>query len=282
MTPETAQKLVAINQEFYAQFAGAFHRSRIEPAEGFHDLVAFLPQRKFRVLDVGCGNGRFGYFLHQHGRVQTYLGLDASPDYLAQAQQWQDLLDHTAVSPAPGQFRFQTADMTQMGFLDKIGISPSAKPIPLRPAQGTVETLAEPVRSMAEPVEAQFDLIVCLSALHHIPRQARRQTLMRELAERLTPGGWLLLGNWQFLDSARQRRKIVPWAKAGLTAADVEKTDYLLSWSRGGKGFRYVAMIDETDTAVLAATANLHIVHQFRSDGREKNLNLYTIFSNER
>ncbi len=260
MTPETTQKLVALNQRFYAQFAGAFHRSRIEPAEGFHDLVAFLPERKFQVLDVGCGNGRFGYFLHQHGRVQTYLGLDASPDYLAQAQQWRDLLDDTAVPPHPDQFRFQTADMTQTDFLDKI-------PIPL-----------------AEPVEAkaQFDLIVCLSALHHIPGQARRQALMQELAARLAPGGWLLLGNWQFLDSARQRRKIVPWSKAGLAATDVEETDYLLSWSRGGTGFRYVAMIDEANTAVLAAHANLHIVHQFRSDGREKNLNLYTILSNER
>ncbi|MCA9980836.1 MAG: hypothetical protein KDD89_08385, partial [Anaerolineales bacterium] len=94
--------------------------------------------------------------------------------------------------------------------------------------------------------------------------------------------GWLVLGNWQFLDSARQRRKIVPWSEAGLHPTDVEETDYLLSWSRGGTGFRYVTMIDEAATVVLAASANLDIVHQFRSDGRERNLNLYTIFAPKR
>lgn len=261
MTPETTQKLVTLNQRFYAQFAGAFHRSRLEPAEGFHDLVAFLPERAFRVLDIGCGNGRFGYFLHQHGRVQTYLGLDASPEYLAQAQQASDLLPHTAVPPTPGQFRFQLADMTQPDFLRQALLS-------------------------ATPTAVTFDLIVCLSALHHIPGQARRQAIMQEMANHLTPGGLLILGNWQFLDSARQRRKIIPWAEAGTNLtptelAELTEADYLLSWNRGGTGFRYVAMIDETATAVLATHANLHIIHQFRSDGREKNLNLYTIFSNE-
>lgn len=249
LTPDTAHKLMAINQAFYAQFAGAFHRSRIEPAEGFHDLVAFLPQKRFTVLDVGCGNGRFGYFLHQHGRVRRYLGLDASPDYLAQSQQWRDLLDASDNPPDLDRFTFQTADMTQTATW------PTAR--------------------------GDFDLVVCLSALHHVPGQAQRQAVVQALADRLAPQGWLLLGNWQFLDSARQRRKIVPWETVGLTRDEVEPMDYLISWNRGGTGFRYVAMIDETDTAVLAAQANLRIVHQYRSDGREGNLNLYTILQHE-
>jgi hypothetical protein len=42
-----------------------------------------------------------------------------------------------------------------------------------------------------------------------------------------------------------------------------------------------VAYIDESETAAMAETAALQILAQFRSDGREGNLNLYTIFGSQ-
>ncbi len=99
------------------------------------------------------------------------------------------------------------------------------------------------------------------------------------MAARLAPGGRVALANWQFTASERQRRKIRPWSEAGITAADVEEGDYLLSWQRGGYGLRYVALLDESETRRLAAAAGLRVVESFRSDGREGELNLYTVLA---
>jgi hypothetical protein len=79
------------------------------------------------------------------------------------------------------------------------------------------------------------------------------------------------------MDSERQRRKVVDWERAGLTAADVEANDYLLTWRGGGFGLRYVAFVDAAEITALAEAAGLHVEAQFRSDGREGDLNLYTV-----
>ncbi len=62
-----------------------------------------------------------------------------------------------------------------------------------------------------------------------------------------------------------------------INQADVDPKDYLLTWRRDGYGLRYVCLIDEEETATLAGAAGLKIVNQFRSDGKEGNLSLYTV-----
>jgi 2-polyprenyl-3-methyl-5-hydroxy-6-metoxy-1,4-benzoquinol methylase len=122
-----------------------------------------------------------------------------------------------------------------------------------------------------------YDLISCLAAMQHIPGRNRRLQLLREMASHLRPDGRIILSNWQFLESTRQQRKIVEWQQIGLRPEDVEENDYLLTWQRGGTGFRYVCFIDAAETAALASEAGLRCLVQFRSDGREGNLNLYTL-----
>jgi SAM-dependent methyltransferase len=124
-----------------------------------------------------------------------------------------------------------------------------------------------------------FDLIVCLSTLQHIPGRANRLRLLAEMRAGLRPGGYIILANWQFTNSPRQRRKVRPWAAVGLSAADVEPGDYLLAWQRGGDGLRYVALLDAAETLSLAEEVGLRVNEQFHSDGREGNLNLYTILT---
>lgn len=126
----------------------------------------------------------------------------------------------------------------------------------------------------------EYDLIVCLSTLQHIPGHANRMRLTTEMGRHLVgAAGRLVLANWQFLRSERQSRKIRPWAEVGIDAAQLEPDDYLLSWERGGHGRRYVAHLDEAATRELAAAAGLTIVEQFLSDGREGDLNLYTLLA---
>jgi SAM-dependent methyltransferase len=60
--------------------------TRSRPWPGWAQLLPHLTA-PLRVLDVGCGNGRFGLFLVQHlGPGVTYHGIDTSPALLAHAR----------------------------------------------------------------------------------------------------------------------------------------------------------------------------------------------------
>ena len=138
-------------------------------------------------------------------------------------------------------------------------------------------------RDLAQPDALRglgsYDCIACLAVLQHIPGSDNRVRLLAEMGAHLAIGGRLLLSTWQFLTSERQRKKIVDWSEAGLSQDELEQNDYLLTWSKGGRGLRYVCFIDETELASIATQAGLQIVATFRSDGREGNLNLYSVMS---
>ncbi len=226
-------ELLALNRSFYDQFAEPFVQSRLTPQPGFYRLLEEIGSSVENVLDVGCGNGRFGLFLQGHFADFDYTGIDFSFKLLNQAN---ENLSGT----------FIQKDISKRGFLDGLG---------------------------------KFDLVICLSTMQHIPGKMNRCQLLHEMSDHLADKGIMFLGNWQFMDSPRQRRKIQDWKLAGINAVDVEPNDYLLSWKRDGFGLRYVCMIDAEETAELAAQTGLEIRRQFRSDGKEGNLNLYSILA---
>jgi len=123
----------------------------------------------------------------------------------------------------------------------------------------------------------RYDAVACLAVLQHIAGRDSRQRLMAEMGRHLTPGGRLLVSTWQFLRNERQRKKIVAWSAAGLSAEMVEENDYLLTWQRDGRGLRYVSHIDEVEIRALAQEAGLLTIDTFRADGREGDLNLYSV-----
>jgi len=87
---ETAEALCAVNRRFYQERATEFSRSRERPWSGWSEILErarpYLPQRP-RVLDVGCGNGRFARFLEERlGTAFDYCGVDESPLALAEAR----------------------------------------------------------------------------------------------------------------------------------------------------------------------------------------------------
>lgn len=86
MIPEVAERLYKINRDFYRQFAASFAETRDQPQPGFIRLVPFLPMAKNDVLDIGCGEGRFGRFLSSQGALTSYSGLDFSTELLFRAE----------------------------------------------------------------------------------------------------------------------------------------------------------------------------------------------------
>ncbi|MBC8172199.1 MAG: class I SAM-dependent methyltransferase [Anaerolineae bacterium] len=167
------QRLNAINREFYRITAAEFDQTRQEAWRGWETLLPYLqPSPPQTVLDVGCGNGRFGVFLAQHlpGDLR-YHGIDSNPALLQLAAQ-------SLATDAP-KLRLQ---------LDE------------------TDVIENP------PTTGQYDLVVFFGMLHHFPGSAERLIFMRTLADRVAPGGILAFAAWRFYEFERFRERIVPWA----------------------------------------------------------------------
>lgn len=90
MKRETVLALRAVDRCFYVEHAEEFSGTRERPWKGWTELfdrIAPLLPEEPRVLDVGCGNGRFARFLESAlERPFRYLGVDASAPALREAR----------------------------------------------------------------------------------------------------------------------------------------------------------------------------------------------------
>ncbi|GAB4160045.1 MAG: hypothetical protein Fur003_3730 [Candidatus Dojkabacteria bacterium] len=87
MKQEVIKKLNQLNHQFYKVTSANFDSSRQYSWDGWEKLLEFLPKAKqLRVLDIGCGNGRFNEFLMKSSLDFNYLGVDFSAELLEYAQ----------------------------------------------------------------------------------------------------------------------------------------------------------------------------------------------------
>jgi len=195
------------------------------------------------VLDVGCGNGRLALLLDRERPGATYLGVDTVPELVEVARAQASQL--TAISA-----EFCVVDITRPGW-----------------------TRSHKV--VIDHCSLFIETAVALAVLHHIPSFDLRVRVLRDIASVLEPGGRLVLSTWQFLGSARMRRKIVDWAEVGIAEEALEPDDYLLDWKREGRGLRYCHLVDEAEVERLAAKSGFRVCETFRAGGREGNLSLF-------
>ncbi len=126
--------------------------------------------------------------------------------------------------------------------------------------------------------QPRWDVITAFAALHHIPDEALRLQILRQAAAALRADGLFIHSEWQFLNSPRWRKRIQPWARAGLDPSRLDEGDYLLDWRHGGEGLRYVHHFSPEELEALAAASGFRIRETFYSDGKEGNLAVYQIW----
>jgi len=244
MTPATVERLLELNRTFYQTVATNFDATRGGLPLGWRQLKPWIQPpsgRPLRVLDVGCGNGRFARLLQEWGIDAAYTGIDADEQLLALAT------EHTQ-ELASIDTTFRSADFTEAAWFDQANLAAGS-----------------------------FDLVVCFAALHHVPSRVLRQQLVGDLAQLAAANGTILLSHWQFLSSRRFVRKQIAWQTIGLAETEVEPGDALLPWQRGTYAVRYVHQTELPEAEDLATATSLTLVDHFYADGKEGNLNLYTI-----
>ena len=122
------------------------------------------------------------------------------------------------------------------------------------------------------------EVALAFAALHHIPGEEGRTIFLAACRRLLAPGATLFLSAWQFLRSEKLRRRLVPWTEIGLSESDVEPGDFLLDWRQGGRGLRYVHVIDTEERLRLAANAGFTETESFESDGEGGRLADYAVW----
>lgn len=249
MTPKTIQKLDQLNQDFYTQVAIPFSESRQQAWAGWQQLLPVLSElltkrSHLRVLDLGCGNGRFGHFLAEHfePNLITYSGCDSSEALLTIAKQ--------SLSPV-----FQSLQLTKVNLITEL-------------LHSTEKTW----------FNQEWDVIVCFGVIHHLPSQAIRQALVSRSCHSVSADGVVIIAAWQFLQSSKLASKIVEPELVGLTKAELEPNDYILSWERGTTAWRYCHLVDYQEFRDLLPKEAINVEH-YVADGKEGNLNQYFIVS---
>lgn len=242
MDAATQAALRRINRDFYSQHAADFDRTRHPGGwPGWRRVVETAAQttnRPLRVLDLGCGNGRFALFLEHNSRLRQnrpfhYHGIDQSRELVEAAVSACGSRDH---------IRFQVDDIENRDLN-----------------------------------EATHDLVTLFGVLHHLPGfDSRRRTLERAVSA-VARGGLLALTCWQFADDPRFESRRLDWAsEAGVDPVELEPGDHLLRWGQAESGARrYCHHTDEPELDRLACGLQLAEVARYRSDGPGGRQNLY-------
>ncbi|MFP8881122.1 MAG: class I SAM-dependent methyltransferase [Myxococcota bacterium] len=268
MDRQTVRALNEINRSFYRETSAEFDASRADPWPGWSRVADHIhpePGAPTRILDVGCGNARFGAFLADRWGDECndvhYTGVDSSAGLLSRARE--------------RALPFAHCELIQEDLIETLLEAPTR--LDARDAnrrERRVTTTGAP--------ELRYALIGLFGVLHHIPSAALRFELLVRLGQQLAPQGLLAFTCWQFGAFDRFRDKIIAWDDYNRTALEpidtrqLEPGDHLLPWADDADARRYCHFSDELEAERLLES-DFEIVASYTSDGREGSLNRYFI-----
>lgn len=230
----------------YKDYAEEFSNTRKIPWKGWFKILPFLNKNKeLKILDLGCGNARFLTFLVEQGfKISLYVGIDSSQEMLNIAyKEIRELMSKQNVM-----FDF---DLCQKN-LD--------------------------LSDWDEDIDDSFDLIVGFGVIHHLKSFKARKLILEKSQKLLEKDGTLTLSFWQFLKSERLKKLIVEPTEIGVNHKSLGENDYYLTFGKDKKAYRFCHFTTEDEVAQLEENSNLKRVKDFYDDGKEGNLNFYSVW----
>ncbi len=249
MNESTIRRLNAMNRDFYALTVQNFDESRGRPWPGWKRLLptfqTLAQVAPFRVLDVGCGNGRFGRFLARN--------LDSSRPIAYHGQ------DHTLALLDAARAAFAQMRILPEAVLEQ--------------------------RDILEAAEAagQYDLVVVFGVVHHIPGRERRCEVLRGLARQVASGGMLVFTSWCFYEYERFRERLIAWP-ADLESEPGDYIMDWRRGHEANTALRYCHYVDSDEQAALVMAlgeSGLTEIDAFRADGHTNDINRYSVLQKQ-
>jgi tRNA (uracil-5-)-methyltransferase TRM9 len=192
MKKEYAEYLLKKTKEDYNKIAEEFSRTRSQVWEEvrflFDDYV--IPGEK--VLDLGCGNGRFFEVLKDKERFFEVLK-DKEVDYIG--VDFSEKLIEIAKKRFP-EAKFQVADALNLPFPNSF-----------------------------------FDKVYSIAVFHHIPSKEFRQRFLKEIRRVLKPEGLLILTCWNLWQKSKTKSLIFKFILLKIFGkSKIDFKDILMDW----------------------------------------------------
>lgn len=233
MDSKTIALLNQLNQQFYQTVANSFDETRSRAWAGWEQLVEYLPKtpaEKFKVLDIGCGNGRFGVFLSEHISNLFYMGIDSNLFLLQRAHE--TLTEHAVEH-----------HLQQANILDKF--APEHLPYDLVVAFGVMHHIPgfEQRRAFVHKMAGWLSGtgILALTFWTFYEQERFRERIVA----------------WDDPQVPEIYRHL-----------PVEKHDYLLDWRREAKALRYCHYVDLEEQRQL--TDGFNVIATYDADGSNR------------
>ena len=240
MYPQLVEKLLRLNQDFYATYAQSFAATRHSVQPGVQRLLPqFLPARL--VLDLGCGNGNLAELLKSKGFSGIYVGVDENTYFLERA------VEATRDGEAGSYIFIQgsLADSNWMAMVDHADVICSFATLHHLPGEDLHRQFFSTISSKLSPNGHLF--LSCWQVLGN-PR----------LEKHLVPWGPMESNS----PSINQADLLLDWR------ADPGKPAKL----------RYVHHFSPQELRNLGESQGLILQDEFYSDGKEGNLGLYQVW----
>ena len=252
MNQSTIDRLNQINHNFYQQ-AGPYWNNKPDYFwVGWVPLVKYLNKlrdalnRPIRVLDLGCGNGRFYNFLISENLKIDYTGVDFS-NYLLNILEFEDKND----------FRLIEADLIKDNWKDKltcdydfISLFGVFHHIPGK--QNRLRLIQVATNLLSKNGLLTFTFW----------RYDQIDRLQKRIISKITPEGRQIYQSLQ------------------INPENLEKGDSILNWVKGVNSYRYAHAFNKVEAREMLKSTKLNLVENYLNDGRGQDRNEYFVLGN--